>query len=346
MTLPSIEDILKTSKQLVEICENQIFALNLTKSQPGNLYKNLLQNSCATFSKMKDFIPVLKGHCTSWKQSSLTPQQIQALHETEYHLEKLERLQAEIMFLMDHFKEYAEEGDFEEDLLTFFNKDKDSTPSEEIQDLIKQVADVGLSLKKKIEEPSSEHEELIGNLMDKFQETIQRLIMEGIHPQVLEATLFTQWLHMASLDREESEEYFARQVQNAPTLMLKVIEKLNELSSSLKDTGPTEDLKRLGENLDVLRDVYKELKQEPLSDKENKAQSAKALDAFVAILDEFATVPIRNLEACFLYYWIRFSIIESSVPEEYFQKLERNWPEVFEEVSKYASGLMELSPHI
>lgn len=245
--LPSIEETLNTSKVLVNICESQIFALNLTKDQPEGFYKDVLQQSLNAFSNMQKVLPPLKGRCKEWKKRSLTPQQIHDLHETEDALEKIEKLHAESMFLMEHLNAYAAEGNFKNDLLKFFKKDKDSITPEEIEDFIEEVALIGLSLKNEIQEPLTKHEKLMDQMMGRFQETIQNLIVEGLDPSIIEATLFTQWLRMAVLSKEKDEKYFADQVKNSSAFMLKMVDKFEELAQSIKDCGPKENLKKLGD---------------------------------------------------------------------------------------------------
>jgi hypothetical protein len=45
------------------------------------------------------------------------------------------------------------------------------------------------------------------------------------------------------------------------------------------------------------------------------------------------------IESASLYYWVRVSTINAAVPEVFFQKLERHWPEVLKGVERFVKGL-------
>jgi hypothetical protein len=118
---------------------------------------------------------------------------------------------------------------------------------------------------------------------------------------------------------------------------------LRGMGERFEDEGPTPEMRELGETVQRARDLYGDSLQRlpSMSYEERYRQTDLTNREIFRLTKECLAEPITPalIESAFLYYWTRVSTINAAVPESFFQKLERHWPEVLEGVERFVKGL-------
>ena len=184
-------------------------------------------------------------------------------------------------------------------------------------------------------------------VLDHMRRTVLALIMEGVTPATLELTLFYHWLRLSTLNRGLSDEQFNALAANLGEVMRPLVQLLQELEPSLVDSGPLPAMAEMGGLIQELKDAFSSLSAKSLSHddvvRHTDLSNRAAFGLVQACLD--AEVNPGLIETVFLYYWLRTSTLNANVPESFFQKLERHWEVVVEQVSPFVDQLARDNPH-
>ena len=123
--------------------------------------------------------------------------------------------------------------------------------------------------------------------------------------------------------------------------MKQLVSRLQELEPTLADAGPTQEMHEMGGHIQTLKDTISALSGTPLSQDEITAHTDLSNRAAFGLVTEFLNADISPVMIAnvFLYYWLRTSTINANVPEAFFQKLERNWETVVDQVDIFVDTL-------
>lgn len=342
----SLNELKETIDTLLLISQRQLQVLEFSKDQPHTLDRNIFAQALNMFQKQEDILPQLRESCDRWTRKILSPQEKRDVKKLKQGLEKLSLIHQQVMFLMENLQEYTEvqdwsENDFQE-AFSFLESMDEKYPNHNLNP--QELIDEFIALKKQSlennalpDEPLTESQERNYQAYLKIKELVHYLILEKIHPKVIQGSLFCQWLHMVSLFSATPEDYFNQLVSKADKLMIRMINRLNEISRLLTDDGPTEEMEQVGEMVEYIRSLVKERFNDPIPER----KTDKIPQLFLDLLEELKDIPVAILASHFLYFWVRLSTMESDVPEVYFQKLDRNWDEVFSIVWQDALSMIE-----
>ena len=166
------------------------------------------------------------------------------------------------------------------------------------------------------------------------------LVSDGVPPAVIEAALFRYWLRVATWNHDVEDGRFEALADDADYVAEALFDLLERTAVEIVDDGPTTEMGALGRALDEARAACGALPR-PASPRRRVAERKKkeALDAFARFLDECVVglVHPRFIESAFLYCWLRTSTMTIGAIEEFFQRLERHWPEVLTRVDAFVA---------
>jgi hypothetical protein len=173
----------------------------------------------------------------------------------------------------------------------------------------------------------------------QLRQLVLDLLLQGVTPRILELALFYQWVRLSALLHGLSDAQCDAWTADMGAIMEPLVALLKDLEPTLTDTGPTPAMRVLGDNIQQLKDVLQVLAAQPLSqadllhhtDRTNRA----AFGLVGACLD--ARIHPELITTVLLYYWLRLSTINANVPEPFFQKLERHWEIVVEQVGAFVA---------
>ena len=166
------------------------------------------------------------------------------------------------------------------------------------------------------------------------------LISDGVPPAVIEAALFRYWLRVATWNHDVEDGRFEALADDAKDVAEALFGLMERTAAEIVDDGPTAEMRALGRSLDEARAVCGALpRPAPPPRRITKRKKKEALDAFARFLDECVVrlVHPRFIESAFLYCWLRTSTTTIGAIEEFFQHLERHWPEVLNRVDAFVA---------
>jgi hypothetical protein len=191
--------------------------------------------------------------------------------------------------------------------------------------------------------PGTDAERHAQRTMTDMQGVVRKLIQQRVSLNTLDLTLLYHWLHIATLNRFITDEEFSVLATRLDMVGQSLIATLKQIAAGIQDTGASPAMEELGQLLQQAKDAVQRLNPPVrLPHKEVVRQSELAnreiwLMVSEWILKEFDTTII---ESVLLYQWLRTSTIHANVPEEFFQKLERHWPEVMDMVGQLVDQFM------
>lgn len=185
--------------------------------------------------------------------------------------------------------------------------------------------------------PDNEREEQAAVVMSRMQAMLQTLIMEGVPPTTLELTLFYNWVRLTTLIQGFGEEKFEECSRDMVSIRKSLVAVLERAAEEIEDTGPTESMRELGQKLQQMKEMYRLLAAQKRTREEVERHTDMAVHATFGVAGECLNDQIHPslIQRLFLYYWLRTSVINANVSEEFFQKIERTWEEVMDRVDTF-----------
>lgn len=164
------------------------------------------------------------------------------------------------------------------------------------------------------------------------------LVSDGVPPEIVETALFRYWLRVAAWNHDVDDGPAETSSDLAGNLAEELFDLLEETAAAIVDDGPTERMRDLGLLLDEARGACSAIaRPRPLRRREAERQKKESLDSFARFLDECVVRLVHPgfIESAFLYCWLRTHTTTIGAVEEFFQRLERNWPEVLTRVDDF-----------
>lgn len=185
---------------------------------------------------------------------------------------------------------------------------------------------------------AEEEADLVLSRIDSF---IQEMTLNGIGHETLIEGIFMRWMHVATLSADLPDDFLVVQLDQLGNLMMALFFKISKIEGDIPD-DPEELLRILEEKATVFGRIYG-IGNIPLRQR-NLGLYAEFHNAFSDLLDKLSQEGIRDevIEEMLLYCWVRSLAIMTEDREAFFGKIIRNWPEIFDGVSKYAADLMEI----
>ena len=158
---------------------------------------------------------------------------------------------------------------------------------------------------------------------------------------ILELSLFYQWCSLTTSILGLSVDEINARSDRIESLMKDLAEELRTIERSLIDEGPSEDMEAIAARLEVLKQAVQDNRKPPPQDLYSCVDEVNRV--FFALTADFLEedkIDPRLIQSCYLYYWLRTSTINAGVNEPFFQKLERNWPEVIKRVDIFSERVL------
>jgi hypothetical protein len=162
--------------------------------------------------------------------------------------------------------------------------------------------------------PADQREHELRSAMEQAGASVQKLLLDGASPYILETALFVEWLRLACEVHGIDERKYARWGTDLNQVMLPLANMLKQLDATIQDDGPIPEMRQLGEI--ILTEIHRFLG---------------------ACIDEH--IPAFFIESALLYYWFRCSVNNHRLKEAFFQKLERHWMTVMGRIGDFLHGL-------
>jgi hypothetical protein len=189
--------------------------------------------------------------------------------------------------------------------------------------------------------PADQRERELRFAMEQAGASVQKLLLDGASPYILETALFVEWLRLACEVHGIDERKHARWGTDLNQVMLPLANMLKELEATIQDDGPIPEMRQLGEKLDAIKDRLDPEHGRPTSREDTAKQSGIILTEIHrflgACIDEH--IPAFFIESALLYYWFRCSVNNHRLKEAFFQKLERHWMTVMGRIGDFLHGL-------
>lgn len=177
--------------------------------------------------------------------------------------------------------------------------------------------------------------------LESLRARVLALIADGVPPDVIESALFRYWLRVATWNHRVPDGRFEALAADARSLAESLFDVLERTAASIVDDGPTVEMRVLGLLIDDAKAECDALPRPPAARRRVAARKKKeALDAFARFLDECVVrlVHPRLIESVLLYCWLRTYVTTIGAIEEFFQRLDRHWPEVLERVDAFVKS--------
>lgn len=191
--------------------------------------------------------------------------------------------------------------------------------------------------------PESQEEIQAALVKSDLQLSLQRLALAGVDISLIELALFYQWLRFTTWNHELPESMFELWSRQMDRVMVPLIQMLENLAVTLKDAGPSEPMREIGVLVQHMKDAATAMKRNTLAPHQVERQADMANRELFRLMGEWQQKRVYStiIESLVCYFWLRTSTISANVPEEFFQKLERNWPEVMDNVSRLVKRLAQ-----
>ena len=189
--------------------------------------------------------------------------------------------------------------------------------------------------------PQNEREKQADIILSKLKKATIELILQGVSLKTLDLTLMYQWIRVTTWNHHIEEKTFEHWASHLELVYLPLIKMLKELESSIKDDGPSKDMKQLGAGLDEVKNIAQKTSKNEYSRVEIIRMVNIANPELFRLTQSFINDKIHPglIESGYFYYWLRMSIMYVNGPEEFFQKLERNWDIVMKRVGEFVVNL-------
>lgn len=206
------------------------------------------------------------------------------------------------------------------------------------QELVDEIAAMYSTIHKDDEPPNNPTEQQAAKLKLEMQNSLQKLIMKGMSPITIELSLFYHWLKITTLSHGYEDTVSDKLLNNLTDTMAELIKHIEKISAIIKDTGPSQDMKALGDKIQEIKNIHSMLAKNKLDSQAEIRRHTEATneEIFYLVCSWLkAEINPRPIDTILLYFWLRTSTINANVPEPFFQKIEHNWEDVVAEVNKF-----------
>jgi len=183
----------------------------------------------------------------------------------------------------------------------------------------------------KAKEPPKDTDEFqMSVIQSRLQTAIVNLTYDGCSLFLIEVSLFYFWFKIESLIHKIDDDIFEKKATDI-NFKIQIIEIILKQALNTKDDGPTRDMKDLGQNVQLMKDEIQGMNPLAISNVEREKQIKKVNQAIweassQCMKDSISPIDIAGM---LLYYWYRNWNIIRNESEDLFQKVERNWPEIY-----------------
>src|SRR5688500_2651086 len=108
--LTQLPKTLDVTQQMLVISNKHLSTLASLKNAPAPPDKAIINASRQIFTDLNTVFPVFEQFCRNWKQQDLTQMQKGHIKDVETNLKELQRLNAQLMFLLDYFEDETAMG--------------------------------------------------------------------------------------------------------------------------------------------------------------------------------------------------------------------------------------------
>jgi hypothetical protein len=214
--------------------------------------------------------------------------------------------------------------------------DPEADPTEK---LLGEIRDLHTSVWAKAGPPASaEHAHQLA-MLDRLRGlSVELVTRQGVTTAIIEGACMVWWLRMACINHRFAEGGLERSLARIGPLMGDVSGIMNRLAEEIEDDGPAAELERLGEKVEQIRALAGgAVASWPKSREDEAAQTEKAhaliQQTLLQAIDD--RIPPGVIESMLLYFWFRCTVNRHGLKEAFFQKLERHWDLVMEQVNRY-----------
>jgi len=191
----------------------------------------------------------------------------------------------------------------------------------------------------KDESPPQDNQEFQASVvLSRLQTTVQDLIADHVPLYIIELSLFYFWFRMATLSCNLDESIFERHI-NDMSIRDHVVHMIQNVH--IEDEGATDTMEKLGNEIQIMRNMMREALQIPITDTEKETYAKLCNQRIWEITGKCLKEMIQpgTVETGLLYFWYRSWNILTDESEDRFQKLERHWELVNEEAHHLVRGL-------
>ena len=209
------------------------------------------------------------------------------------------------------------------------------------EELLKYTGEIYNKIHKDDLPPQNEREKQAKVVLSRLNKLIIDLILQDVSLKTLDITLMYQWILITTWNHGIEEKTFEHWASHLELVYLPLIKMLKELESSIKDDGPSKDMKQLGAGLNEVKNIAQKASKNEYSRVEIIKMVNMANIKLFQLTQSFINDKIHPglIESGYFYYWLRMSIMYANGSEEFFQKLERNWDIVMKRVSEFIVNL-------
>jgi hypothetical protein len=178
--------------------------------------------------------------------------------------------------------------------------------------------------------------------MSGLQAVGRELLLQRVNMDTIELSLFYFWLRITTLSHGISEAKFKALSGDMPMVMQALVTRTKEIASGIRDAGPTADMRAMCDMVQEAKDIlYRSRLAARLTSDEMTRQAELTNGRLDHLIGDWLTQEVNPgiIERVLLYHWFRTSTINANVPEEFFQKIERNWPDVADKLDTFLEDL-------
>jgi len=189
----------------------------------------------------------------------------------------------------------------------------------------------------------SHREQQAAALISGLQQRLIALMGDGVPPPMVETSVLYHWLRFTLLGLGHDEARIEAVMSDMGAVAGRLARRIEEIAATVDDTGPTRDMQELGSRLEALKELFLAMRKPELSRakvEQRAMQTTLALAGFIQDHLDRQTEP-GLLANALLYHWIRLSTINGNVDEAFFQKIERNWPDVVDGLRPLVESLID-----
>jgi hypothetical protein len=208
--------------------------------------------------------------------------------------------------------------------------------------LLDQIRELHQRIHRDAPPPANELEERTLYAMSGLHAALQELILERMNLDTVELSLFYFWLRITTLSHGIAEAKFKVLAGNMPMVMQALVTRIKEIASGIRDAGPTAEMRAMRDKIQAAKDIiYRSRPPERLPRDEITRQAELTNGRLYHLIGDWLTQEVYPgiIERVLLYHWFRTSTINANVSEEFFQKIERNWPEVADALDTFLEEL-------
>ena len=209
------------------------------------------------------------------------------------------------------------------------------------EELLKYTGDLYNEIHKDDLPPQNEREKQADIVLSRLKKLIIDIILQGVSLKTLDVALMYQWVRITTWNHGIKEKTFEHWISHLELVYSPLVKMLKELEASIKDDGPSGDMKQLGAGLDEAKNIAQKTSKKEYSQAEIVSMVSIANPELFRLTKSFIDDKIHPglIESGYFYYWLRMSIMYANGPEKFFQKLERNWDIVMKRVNEFVVNL-------